>query len=63
MKATIYHTKGECPECGEPFNLDGGMTDFDCDEHGPYAFQPVTCNECGCRFVDVYRLEHTEVWR
>lgn len=61
-EVTIYHTNGECPICGEPFNLDGREVDFDADERGWYAFQRVVCYECGCKFVDVYRLEHTEVW-
>lgn len=60
---TIYHTKGECPKCGETNDLDGGFISVEHDERGPYVFQNVTCNVCGCRFVDVYRLEQTEVWR
>ena len=62
MKATIYHTKGECPECGEKNALEGGNISIDEDNRGPYAFQSVLCWECGCRFVDVYRLEQTEVY-
>ncbi len=62
MKTTIYHTKGECPKCGECISLEGGFVEINGDDRGPYAFQRVTCGECGCTFVDVYRLEQTEVY-
>lgn len=63
MKAKIYHTNGECPECGENNLLEGGHVAIECDERGPYAFQNVYCWTCGCRFTDVYRLEQTEVYK
>lgn len=62
MKQTIYHTKGECPKCGESISIEGGFVEIASDERGPYAFQTVVCGMCGCEFVDVYRLEQTEVW-
>lgn len=62
MNVTIYHTDGECPECGCK-DVEGGEFGIERDNYGPYAYQHVTCNECGCKFVDVYRLEQTEVWK
>lgn len=52
------YTKQECPKCGEKTCVEGGHVEID----GDRAWQRITCMECGCVYVEVYKYEQTEIW-
>ena len=46
-----------CPKCGEAKDVEGGRFQAD----GNTAWQPITCNKCGCEYTEIYRYDSTEI--
>ena len=53
----IESEHGGCPNCGKNVDVTGGSFEVSDNQ----AWQEVTCNECGCKFNDVYTLTDVEI--
>ncbi len=47
---------GICPECGSE-NIDFGDVEFQADTN----FQDCSCNNCGCRWNEIYKFSQKEI--
>lgn len=54
-KDYIEHSGVRCPHCGDE-NIEGGFIEINAGQ----ARQPISCNACGAKWTDVYRLDHIE---
>ncbi len=50
-KKYIAEGGSNCLNCGSG-DITGGFVEIDCHE----AWQPITCNECGASWNDIYRM-------
>jgi len=57
----MFHDSPTCPKCHGD-NVEGDFIEIGMDGEGQVAWQTVRCNDCGFKYVDVYRYHHSEAY-